>query len=229
VASSTDVFPTPFLAIPSGSPRTELAPKQLLLSDHTSDEDLITRLCEGDKEALACLFRRHARLIRGIAYRVLRDSVEADDMAQDVFVLINRLCGTFDKSKSSAVFWIVQMTYRRSISRRRYLTSRQFYTRVDLDDDDDKTSQSLSSPSNRFGSSIDQRLATFDLQRMFEGLSENQQRTLRLHFIEGYTLEETAEMLGQSKRRIKQHSFRGMERLRRQISRTNPQIFGIRK
>ena len=142
MASSTDVFPTPLLAIPSDYPCTELAPKHSL-SDHASDEDLIIRLCEGDKEALACLFRRHARLIRRIAYRVIRDSVEAEDMAQDVFVLINRLCRTFDRTTSSAMFWIIQMTYRRSISRRRYLASRHFYTRVDLDDDGNKTSQSL--------------------------------------------------------------------------------------
>jgi RNA polymerase sigma-70 factor, ECF subfamily len=227
VASFARVLPTPFLAVATDYDRAELPPKQSP-SHQESDEDLIARLCEDDKEALGCLFRRHARLIRGIAYRVLRDSVEADDMAQDVFVLINRLCRTFDKTKSSAMFWIIQMTYRRSISRRRYLASRHFYTRVDLDDDD-KTSQSLSSPSNRFGNSIDQRLATFDLQRMFANLSENQRRTLRLHFIEGYTLEEIAAMLGQSKTRIKQHSFRGMERLRRQIVRANPQMFGIRK
>lgn len=224
--SSAGVLAIASLAITGDYGHTELVGKRWP-SQLESDEDLIACLCEGDKEALAYLFRRHARLIRGIAYRVLRDSVEADDMAQDVFVLINRLCKTFDKSKSSAMFWIVQMTYRRSISRRRYLASRHFYTRVDLDDDN--TSQCISSPANRFGSSIDQRLATFDLQRMFASLSENQRRTLRLHFIEGYTLEEIAAMLGQSKRRIKQHSFRGMERLRKQIVRTSPQILGIRK
>src|SRR6266404_9896952 len=99
-----------------------------------SDETLIAQICEGSREALADLFRRHARIVRGVAYRVLRDASEADDLLQDVFVLIHRLCKTFDGSRSPAKFWILQMAYRRAISRRRYLTSRHFYTRLDLDD-----------------------------------------------------------------------------------------------
>ena len=98
-----------------------------------SDESLIAQVCEGSAEALAGLFRRYARIVRGVAYRVLRDASEADDLLQDIFLLVHRLCGTFDSSKGSARFWILQMTYRRAISRRRYLTSRHFYTRLDLD------------------------------------------------------------------------------------------------
>jgi len=94
----------------------------------------MARICQGDKEALGFLFRRHARVVRGIAYKVLRDSCEADDLLQDVFIQIDYLCRTFDSSKASAKFWILQMTYRRAISRRRYLNSRHFYTRVDFDD-----------------------------------------------------------------------------------------------
>ena len=102
-------------------------------SDELSDEHLILNICKGDLDALASLFRRYARIVRGVAYRVLRDASEADDLLQDIFFLIHRLCRTFDSSKGSARFWILQMTYRRAISRRRYLTSRHFYTRLDLD------------------------------------------------------------------------------------------------
>jgi RNA polymerase sigma-70 factor (ECF subfamily) len=98
-----------------------------------SDEALMGRVCEGDKEALACLFRRYARAVRAVSYRVLRDSFEADDMVQEVFLLVHSACQTFDSSKGPARFWILQMAYRRAISRRRYLTSRHFYTRLDLD------------------------------------------------------------------------------------------------
>ena len=52
-------------------------------------------------------------------------------------------------------------------------------------------------------------------------LAENQQRTLRLHFIEGYTLDEIANMLGQTKGNVRHHSFRGLERLRKQIFSSN--------
>jgi RNA polymerase sigma-70 factor (ECF subfamily) len=185
-------------------------------SSEESDEVLMARICQGDKEALGCLFRRHARVVRGIAYKVLRDSCEADDLLQDVFIQIDYLCRTFDSSKASAKFWILQMTYRRAISRRRYLNCRHFYTRVDLDDTEVPGARSPMQI-GRLEESINGGLARADLEKLFETLSEDQQQTLRLHFIEGYTLDEIAEKLGQSKGNVRHHSFRGLERLRRQI------------
>jgi RNA polymerase sigma-70 factor (ECF subfamily) len=99
----------------------------------SSDEALLALICEDDKEGLSLLFRRYARIVRGVAHRVLRDTSEADDLVQDIFLLIHRLCRTYDSSKGSARFWILQMTYRRAISRRRYLTSRHFYKAVDIE------------------------------------------------------------------------------------------------
>ena len=56
-----------------------------------SDEALIAEVCLGSREALAILFRRYARLVRAVALRVLKDASEADDLLQDIFLLIHRL------------------------------------------------------------------------------------------------------------------------------------------
>src|ERR1700758_1873399 len=179
-----------------------------------SDEALIAEVCLGGREALAILFRRYARVVRGVALRVLKDGAEADDLVQDVFLLIQRLCRSFDSSKASAQFWILQMTYRRALSRRRYLNSRHFYSQVELDDQSFEVSEPPWGPLSGPAEAI---LAELDLQKMFGALSENQQKTLRLHFIEGYPLDEIATMLGQTKRNVRNHSFRGLERLRKLI------------
>jgi RNA polymerase sigma-70 factor (ECF subfamily) len=55
------------------------------------------------------------------------------------------------------------------------------------------------------------------LQGVFETLSESQRQTLRLFFIEGYTLDEIAAKLGQSRGNVKHHYFRGLDRLRREL------------
>jgi RNA polymerase sigma-70 factor (ECF subfamily) len=188
--------------------------RQSVNAEADSDEAVIAEVCLGSREALAILFRRYARLVRAVALRVLRDTSEADDLLQDIFILIHRLCRTFDSSKASAQFWILQMTYRRAISRRRYLNSRHFYTQVELEE---QSTQVARPRSGRFDSSMNQVLAELDLQKVFGTLSEDQQKTLRLHFIEGYTLDEIAKMLGQSRGNIRHHSFRGLERLRKQI------------
>lgn len=181
-----------------------------------SDEALMALICEGDKEALGSLFRRYARIVRGVAYRVLRDTSEADDLLQDIFLLIHRKCDMFDASRGPARFWILQMTYHRAIARRRYLNSRHFYTRVDLDD----VGRELAAPGtdgSGMENSGDALLGREGFQRVFEGLSENQQRTLRLFFVEGHTLGEIATKLNQTRGNVKNHYFRGLEKLRKQI------------
>jgi len=180
-----------------------------------SDEFLVAQVCNGDNEALARLFRRYARVVRAVSYRVLRDTSEADDLVQDLFLLVHRDCKTFDSSKGPARFWILQMAYRRAISRRRYLTSRHFYTRLELDD----AASDLADPrtAGRFEDSIEGRIGTGGLRKVFEALSENQRRTLQLHFMEGYTIGEIATMLGQSRGNIKHHYHRGLDRLRREL------------
>jgi RNA polymerase sigma-70 factor (ECF subfamily) len=192
-------------------------PVDALVSENLlSDEALIAEICMGSREALAMLFRRHSRLVRGVALRVLRDASEADDLLQDVFLLIQRLCRTFDGSKAPARFWILQMTYRRAISRRRYLTSRHFYTRLHLDDVETELANPRS-PSSETQESFDARIGNGSLQKAFEELSENQRQTLQLFFVEGYTFDEIAEKLGQSRGNIKNHYFRGLDRLRKHI------------
>ena len=181
-----------------------------------SDEALISLVRERNTDALGFLFRRYSALVRGVAYRVLRDPSEADDLLQDIFLLVHRLCGTFDSSKGSARFWILQMTYRRAISRRRYLTSRHFYTRVDLEDVEAEVADPRN-PAAEIEELIDATRGNGSLQKVFEELSENQQQTLKLFFAEGYTFDEIAEKLGQSRGNIKNHYFRGLERLRKHI------------
>jgi RNA polymerase sigma factor (sigma-70 family) len=91
-----------------------------------SDESLLCQICVGNGEALAVLFERYARLTRSVAARILRDTAEAEDLVQDLFLYIQRKCEIFDSSKSSARSWIVQMAYHRALDRRRCLKSREF-------------------------------------------------------------------------------------------------------
>lgn len=181
-----------------------------------SDEALMAHISGGDKEALACLFRRYARIVRGVAYRVLRDPSEADDLLQDIFILIHDKCNNFDSSKSPARFWILQLTYYRAISRRRYLDTRQFYTRVDLEYVERWLPQ-RGPGAGRYAESIDGVLGSGHFEKMFAALSENQRRTLQLFFFEGYTLDEIAAKLNQTRGNVKNHYFRGLEKLRQQI------------
>lgn len=181
-----------------------------------SDERLIRLVLDGSKEALAQLFQRYAKTVRGLAYQVLRDPSEADDLLQDLFILIQRKCALFDPSRGPARFWILQMAYHCALGRRRYLNSRHFYTRVDLADVENELSDRGNGIHGRVHGD-NELLENSPLKLGFEGLSEDQRQTLRLFFVEGYTLPEIAAKLNQSHGNVKHHYFRGLEKLRKHV------------
>jgi len=77
----------PGLAIPTKDSQTSAAPVAGPVADSAlSDEALMAQIWEGSREALGVLFSRYARLVRGVALRVLRDPSEADDLLQDIFL-----------------------------------------------------------------------------------------------------------------------------------------------
>jgi RNA polymerase sigma-70 factor (ECF subfamily) len=110
------------------------------------------------------------------------------------------------------------MTYRRAISRRRYLTSRHFYTRLDLDQAENQLG-GLPAKSGRENDSMDTAVERKETVQSWLGeLSESQRMTLHLFFFEGFTFEEIAAKLGQTVGNTRNHYYRGLDRLRKQIS-----------
>jgi RNA polymerase sigma-70 factor (ECF subfamily) len=184
------------------------------ISRELADEVLIERICLGDEVALASLFQRYARLVRSVAARILRDAAEAEDLAQDLFLFIHRKCELFDRSKSSARSWIVQMTYHRAFERRRYLATRQFYSQSGAQCAADRV---VGVPTTEDDYSAEAVFGRNGLKTVVDALSEDQRETLRLHFFEGYTLAEISERLGQPLGNVRHHYYRGLDRLRKQM------------
>jgi RNA polymerase sigma-70 factor (ECF subfamily) len=180
-----------------------------------SDEALLAQIGDRRREALAILFRRYARLVRGVAFRIVRDISEADDLLQEVFLFIHRKSGTFDSTKSTARSWIVQMTYHRAIDRRRHLQARHFYTQVDLNE----AAEAIDSRSNGTERSeiLYELVGDTTMQGLLDTLTEDQRNTLSLHFYEGYTFAEIAAKLDQSLGNIRNHYYRGLDKLRKQL------------
>jgi RNA polymerase sigma-70 factor, ECF subfamily len=180
-----------------------------------SDEALIGRVCADDSEALGLLFSRYARLVWTIAHRILRNNEEADDLLQDLFLLVRRRATVFDSSKGTVRSLLVQMCYQRAFSRRRDLARRHFYTSADVTESAVFARLSLVVPF--YDESLEAHFGKTGLRRAFEDLTAEQRDTLRLCFAEGYTLEEIALQLGQSYGNVRHHYYRGLAKLRKHL------------
>src|SRR5580698_3597005 len=192
---SSSTVRLPLLALVKGRAEcTSVSAEEGPISTDVSDESLIARICIGDRDALAALFERYARLTRTVASRILGDLTEAEDLVQDLFLFIQRKCGIFDSSKSTARSWIVQMAYHRALDRRRYLKSREFYAQPYFQA---KDVQVVGNPTDESDYSAEAVFGRNGLDKIVNGLSADQRETLRLHFFEGYTLVEISEKLAQ--------------------------------
>ena len=218
-------FPTarfPVLPFSDGKASAEASvqPHDTATSE-VSDEALLANVAVGDYEALAVLFKRYARVTRSVAFRILRNSTEAEDLVQDFFLFIQRRCSIFDSSKSTARSWIIQMAYHRAIERRRYLTTRQFYASEDAQA---MRNEVVGVPTDESDYSAEAVFGRNGLEKVFQSLSEDQRETLRLHFFGGYTLAEIAAKLGQPHGNVKHHYYRGLAKLRKQMFGTTVRV-----
>jgi len=181
-----------------------------------SDEQLLTQVRDGAREALGYLFRRHARAVRNVAYRILRDEAEADDLVQEVFLFIFRKAALFDAAGGTARSWIFRVAYHRAFDRRRYLNSRHFYSTKELEDTAfrlvDRREELLfhqQSMEGIFGKDLTARFSA--------RLTAEQRETIQLYFFEGYALKEIAELTGRSLVNVRNHYYRGLERMRKYV------------
>ena len=199
-------------------PKEECSPSVGLHSGRESiaDEQLIAGTAEGDREAISLLFGRFARPVRDVGRRILKDEGEADDLVQEVFLYIYRKSRLFDRTKSSARSWIFQIAYTQAFLRRRQLKSHGLYASGIADNPRE------TEPRANSGADYDQTgeglFGRNGWRQIVESLTEEQRETLRLHFFEGYTFAEIAEKLGQSYVNIRNHHYRGLEKVRRYLA-----------
>lgn len=182
-------------------------------SFEVTDESLIARVQSGDREALSLIFRRYAYSIRNIGRRILRDTAEAEDLVQEVFLYIHRKSGLFDSRKGSASSWIVQVAYTQAFLRRRELKSHGFYL-SGIKDKPVECHQS-SDKGAEYDQSVEGLFGRNGWREILSALTPEQRETLRLHFFEGFTFDEIAGKLGQSYANVRNHHYRGLEKLRK--------------
>lgn len=182
----------------------------------SDDASLIVRVADGDKGAISVLFKRYAPLVRAVAGKILRDPAEAEDLVQEVFLFIFRKAALFDPARGSARSWLVQITYHRAFDRRRYLAARHVYSNLELDE----AVLHCEEPailSNFYDDSMEAAIGRDALRRIAESLTAVQTRVLHMHFVEGRTTEEIAAILGQTLGNVRNHYYRALEKMRREV------------
>jgi len=155
-----------------------------------NDEELMVLMQAKDSKGIELLYSRYSRLVFGIAFRILNDRSEAEELVQDVFFGVYHKASLFDATKGSAKGWLVQNAFSRARDRRAYLLRRGFYSGTDIESLDDTLTGS-----DDIERSVGVRLDFAHLLSAFEDLTQMQRKTLELFYFHDLELREISERL----------------------------------
>ena len=91
----------------------------------SADTDVLRRLATGDREAVGELYDRYAARVLGLAYRIVRNSSDAEDVVQEVFSQAWRTAPSYEPSRGTVAGWLLMMARTRAIDRLRARQTRQ--------------------------------------------------------------------------------------------------------
>ena len=166
------------------------------------DRSLVERAREGDERAFAQLYRRHARYLAGVIYRIMGDEQELDDVIQETFVdAADQLDQIRDAERVRP--WLVRVAVRkvhRRLAKRRRL--RWLHS--------ERPSQpAFNDPEHR------QELAA--LAETLEALAPKLRVPWVLHRVEGETLPAVAELCETSLATVKRRIAEAEEKIQRRL------------
>ncbi|HET7585014.1 MAG TPA: sigma-70 family RNA polymerase sigma factor [Gemmatimonadaceae bacterium] len=179
----------------------------------SADGDLIARIRDGDETAMTDLYDRHADLLLALAYRVLGDRADAEDVVLEVLERAWRDASRFDERRGSVRAWLVTMVRSRALdtlrARGRQVRLAESAARggVDAGADEPMTGDD---PAARAEWGDDRRVVTAALRE----LPPAQREAIELAYYGGLSQSEIAARLGAPLGTVKTRIRDGMQKLR---------------
>ena len=178
-------------------------------SESEFEARLISRIAEGDGSAFDALYKRFSGSLYSMAYRIMNDAKEAEDVLQEGFTYMWRKAASYDPNRSSPFAWAVMITRNKAIDRlrvrqrleklREKVTSEEAFYQ-------NKDETSANEPTLRERGAI--------VRSALQEIPQEQRQALELAFFGGLTHEQIAEQLDTPLGTIKARIRRGLLRLR---------------
>lgn len=173
-------------------------------------EDLLERVAAGDRGALLALYDRVAGTLLVVALRVTGNRPEAEEVVQDAFMRAWREAGSFDRTRGSALAWLITLTRNRSIDLVRSRRRRALH-----EDEAADAEPREASPTPELALVDAERAAAVRLA--LETLRPEQRAVLDLAYFAGLSHSEIAEKLGQPLGTVKTRILQAVRHLREHL------------
>ncbi|MCW5961957.1 MAG: RNA polymerase sigma factor [Pyrinomonadaceae bacterium] len=168
------------------------------------DQVILKRIADGDKSAVQECLDKYGGLVWSLARKMCRNSADAEDAVQEIFIDVWKNAGRYDESQASETTFIAMIARRRLIDRLRKVTRQP-----EIDSLDD----SIFEPSG--GS--DNILVTIEAKeaaKAMKDLRPDQKKVIYLSVVQGCSHQEISDALNMPLGTVKTNIRRGLMQVR---------------
>ena len=178
----------------------------------TDDRELVRRAQGEDREAFEELVRRHQHRVFAVAGGILRRREDVEDIAQQVFVKAYFSLKKFDQRAAFST-WLYKITVNECWDLLRKKKVRPLVYESDLSEEQARQVITSGERTNPEPDISERMEAREHVERLLQGLDERDRLMLILKEVEGFSIEEIAEVLNLNGNTVKVRLFRARRRV----------------
>lgn len=199
-------------AVRPSRPRMSLSPPSEPSGDDRNLEQarLVAAMARGDKAAMGTLYDQLSGPLYSLAYRMLGDAGDAQDLTQDIFLQLWRTAATYEPGRGSVFSWAATLIRNRAIDR---IRMRRRRGELLAEAAPDLQPASPGGESDSAGSLWLQEKSAA-VRAALADISPDQKQAIELAFFSGLTQQEIASRLNEPLGTIKARIRRGLLRLK---------------
>jgi len=177
-----------------------------------ADEEVMQLVQEGDPRAFELLYDRHGGAAFSLAYRMVGDRVNAQDVAQEAFLSIWRSKMRYQPDRGSVRTWVLGIVHHRAIDvlRRNLVHDRRRGSSEGMEE--------RFEASERTDVEVARREDARQIRAALQTLPADQSRVIELAYFGGFSHSKIAEMLDAPIGTVKGRMRLGLEKLRQQLA-----------
>jgi RNA polymerase sigma-70 factor, ECF subfamily len=176
------------------------------------DRELVQRAQRGDVEAFETLVRKHQGRVFAVAGGILRNREDVEDISQQVFVKAYVSLKKFDQRAAFST-WLYKITVNECWDLLRKKKVRPLVYESELSEEQAATYTAVEQQRDG-GPSVSEQLAVREqLDQWLDCLDERDRAMLTLKEVQGFTVEEIAEIVGINGNTVKVRLFRARQRI----------------
>ncbi len=184
-----------------------------------SDEELMGRVARGDRRAFANLVQRHQRHILNLIHRTIGDRIQAEDVAQEVFLRVWRAAEGYEP-KAKFTTWVYRIAVNLCRDAMKSAHHKQSFIHPDAGSEEQGKNNELLYGYDHAGSPEEHLLAAEESRRIFaalKGLPANQRLAVVLKKFDGLSYDEISRVLGCSVPAVESLLVRAKRTLREKL------------